>query len=177
MAHYVICTKCGERFDRDSVQAVKTGARRYAHATCDPNNTDFVPLAQKPEEDPDMIKLKNYINQLYGKNANWALINKQIKNYIKDKGYSLSGILKSLIYFYDVQGHDISGSNGGIGIVDYTYQAAYNYYYNLFIAQNQNISKDINNITSKTKEITIPLPKINLPKRLFKFLDEEVENE
>ena len=57
MAHYVICSICGKKFNRDVVQAVRTGSRRYAHASCDPDNKDLVPLEQK-EEDPDLIKLK-----------------------------------------------------------------------------------------------------------------------
>lgn len=34
MAHNVICTICQGRFDRDKVEYVQTGARRYAHAAC-----------------------------------------------------------------------------------------------------------------------------------------------
>lgn len=174
MSHYVICSKCGAKFDRDKVQAVRTGARRYAHATCDPNNTDFVPLLVK-EEDPDLTKLKDFINQLYGKNANWAQINRQIKIYTTENNYTYSGILKSLVYFYQVKGNSIDKSNYALGIVPFVYQDAYNYYYSLFLAQNQNEKKDIKSFVTKVKEITIPLPKINLPKRLFKFLDNDEE--
>lgn len=115
MSHYVICSKCGAKFDRDKVQAVKTGARRYAHASCDPDNKDFVPLAIK-KEDPDLTKLKDYINQKFGKSANWAQINRQIKIYTTENGYSLSGILKSLVYFYDIRGNPIDKSNGALGM-------------------------------------------------------------
>ena len=174
--HLVKCSICGEMFDRGSIQAVRTSARRYAHATCDPDNKDFVPLEVKTE-DPDLTKLKEFINELYGKEANWALINKQIKTYTVENNYSYSGILKSLVYFYKIKGNSVDKSNGGIGIVPYTYQAAYNYYYNLFLAQNQNEKKDVKAIINKVKEITIPLPKIFLPKRLFNLDDEEVENE
>ena len=34
MAHIVKCAVCGNKFDRDKVQAVKVGARRYAHYSC-----------------------------------------------------------------------------------------------------------------------------------------------
>ena len=34
MAHNVTCTICQGRFDRDKVEYVQTGARRYAHAAC-----------------------------------------------------------------------------------------------------------------------------------------------
>lgn len=174
MSHYVICSKCGSKFDRDKVQAVRTGTRRYAHATCDPTNTDFVPLLVK-EEDPELTKLKDYINQKFGKNANWAQINRQIKIYTTENNYSLSGILKSLVYFYDVKNNSIDKSNGAIGIVPFVYQDAYNYYYSLFIAQSQNQQKDVSKIVSKVKEIIIPLPQINLPKRLFNLDDDEGE--
>lgn len=174
MAHLVTCTICGKRFDRDRVQAVKTGARRYAHYECAPDK-ELVPLP-KNEEDPDLTKLKDYINQLFGKEANWAMINKQIKTYTTENQYSYSGILKSLVYFYEVKGNSIDKANGALGIVPFVYQQAYNYYYSLFIAQSQNEQKDVQKITSKVKEIIIPLPKVILPKRLFKFLDEEEEN-
>ena len=174
MGHPVICSICGKRFDRDKVQAVRTGARRYAHATCDKENKDFVPLAEN-KEDADLTKLKDFINQLYGKEANWAQINRQIKIYTTENNYSYSGILKSLVYFYQVKNNSIDKSNGAIGIVPFVYQDAYNYYYSLFLAQNQNEKKDIKSLVTKVKEVTIPLPKINLPKKLFKFLDNDEE--
>ena len=174
MAHNVKCSICGQPFDRDKIQAVKTGARRYAHATCDPNNKDLVPLLIK-QEDSDLTKLKEFINELYGKEANWALINKQIKQYTIENKYSYSGILKSLNYFYRVKGNSVDKSNGGIGIVPFTYKAAYDYYYSLFIAQSQNETKDVKTIINKVKEITIPLPKIIVPKRFFNMDEDEEE--
>ena len=176
MAHYVICSKCGKRFNRDIEQAVRTGARRYGHASCYPDNSDFVPLLVKGE-DPDLTKLKDFINQLYGKNANWAQINRQIKIYTTENNYTYSGILKSLVYFYQVKGNSIDKSNYALGIVPFVYQDAYNYYYSLFLAQNQNKTKDIKSLVTKVKEITIPLPKIILPKRFFNLDDEEVSDD
>ena len=184
MAHPVICSVCGQKFDRDRVQAVRTGARRYAHASCDLNNKNIIPIEIKEkkkkkikEEDSDLTKLKDFINQLYGKEANWALINKQIKTFITENKYSYSGILKSLVYFYQIKGNSIEKSNGGIGIVPFCYNDAYNYYYSLFLAQNQNQTKNVVKMVSKIKEVTIPLPKIKLPKRLFNLDDEVVTNE
>jgi len=174
MAHVVICSVCGCKFDRDKLQAVKSGARRYAHYDCLPTG-ELVPLPEKPKENPDLTKLKDYINEKYGKAANWQLIMRQIKTFTEEKNYSLSGILKSLVYFYDIKHNSVEQSNGGIGIVPYTYQAAYDYYYSLFLAQSQNENKDIKVITSKVKEITIPLPEIKKEKRLFNFLNEETE--
>lgn len=170
MAHYVICSVCGKKFDRDTVQAVKTSARRYAHYTCKPDG-ELIPL---PQKDPDLTKLENYIQKLLGDDYNRARVNKQIKDYVDKDGYSYSGILKSLIYFYEVKGNSKEKANGGIGIVPFIYKDAYNYYYSLFLAQTQNQEKDIVAITSKVKEITIPVPKIIEKKRFFNV---EVEDE
>lgn len=177
MAHKVICGKCGKQFDRDVEQAVKISARRYAHYACFPEG-ELVPLPQKKEkqEDPDLVKLKDYISKLYGDKANWALIMKQIKKFHTEKNFSYSGMLKSLVYFYDVQKNSIDGSNGGIGIIEYCYQAAYQYYYNLFIIQSQNKGKDIPSIVTKVKEVTIPIPRVPKKKgKFFHFLNEELE--
>lgn len=170
--HIVKCPKCGERFDTQVIQAVKVSARRYGHATCYPDLTDFVPLG--PEADPDLIVLKEYITKLYGENARWQLINKQIKQYIKENKYSLSGILKSLVYFYEVKNNSIEKSNYSIGIVPYVYQDAYTYYYNLFMAQEANKNKFL---STQFKEITIRPPWIRGTKQQLFDLGKWEEDE
>lgn len=172
MAHYVICKICGKRFDRDTEQGVKCGNRRYAHYECYPEG-EKVPLLIKNTEDEDLKKLKAYISKIYGKDVNWALVMKQIKEYQKEYNYSLSGILKSLVWFYEVKGNSVEKSKNGIGIVRFVYQEAFNYYYNLFLIKEQNKNVNVHSIT-KTKEIEINLPKVIKHKRLFKFLDEDV---
>lgn len=172
MAHPVICSVCGKKFDRDKVKCVKTGARRYAHYECKPDGK--IVESSIPQEDPDLTKLKEYINQLFGKNANWAQINRQIKIYTTENNYSYSGILKSLVYFYGIKGNSIDKANGALGIVPFIYQDAYNYYYDLFLAQSRNEQKDISEIGNKTIEITIRPPERPVKKRLFKFLDEVI---
>ena len=176
MSHMVICAICGKKFDRDKIQAVKHSARRYSHAVCEPDNENFVPLAEN-QEDPDLTKLKDYINKLFGKSANWAQINRQLKIYTTENGYSYSGILKSLVYFYDVKANSVDKSNGALGIVPYIYQDAYNYYYDLFLAQSRNETKDFSGLFNKTKEITIKPPERPIKKRFFNFLNEVIDNE
>ena len=173
MAHYVICSICGKRFDRDKIQAVKSGARRYAHQSCKPDG-ELVPL---PQVDPDLINLMDCIKEIYGDKANYALIKKQIKQYQEENNYSLSGIQKSLIYFYKVKGNSLDKSGGGIGIVPFVYKDAYNYYYSLFVAQSQNENKNLQQITSKIKEIIIKPPKIKKKIRLFNLGEDEVDDE
>lgn len=174
MAHMVICSVCREKFDRDKVQAVKSGARRYAHHTCMPDG-ELVPL---PQVDAELVKLIEYTQQLLGKEYNAARVKKQIKDFKDEYGYSYSGMLKSLVYFYEVKGNSKDKANGGIGIVPYIYNDAYNYYLNLFLANQQNINKDVKSYTSKVKEITIKAPIIEFSKKLFNFDDDdEVEDE
>lgn len=152
MAHKCKCSVCGIEFDRDKIQAVKSGARRYAHYTCMPTG-ELVPLG--PESDPDREKLIEYINTLF-KEPNWKLINKQLKDYTEQEHYSYSGILKSLVYFYQVKKNSIEKAKNSIGIVPYIYQDAYNYYLSIFLAQQANESKTL---TTTTTEYTIKAPK------------------
>ena len=166
MAHMVKCTVCGESFDRDKVQAVKSGARRYAHYTCLPEG-ELVPLPNAVV-DQDLVDLENYIKNLLGDDYNPARVKKQIKDYKNEYNYSYSGMLKALIWFYEVKGNSIEKANGGIGILPFVYQDAYNYYYSLYLAQLVNEEKDVNQYKTKVREIVIKSPSVaEKPIRLF----------
>ena len=104
MAHKVKCTVCGELFDRDKVQAVKTGARRYAHYTCKPDG-EKVPMANP--EDKDLTALKDYAKNLLGNDYNPARVSAQIKKFHTQYDYSYSGMLKALHWFYDIKKNPI----------------------------------------------------------------------
>lgn len=150
--------------------------RRYAHANCDPGNSRFVPLEEVSEEEKELNNLKDYIDQLYGKSANWGLIAKQIREF-KDKGYTCSGILKTLQYFYEVKKNTPDNSNGGIGIVGFQYKQAHDYYYDLWLASQKNEYKRPEDYVPKVIEVTIVNPERQVKKRpLFTFLDEEKVN-
>ena len=166
MAHMVKCTVCGESFDRDKIQAVKSGARRYAHYTCLPEG-ELVPLPNTVV-DQDLVDLENYIKNLLGDDYNPARVKKQIKDYKTEYNYSYSGMLKALIWFYEVKGNSIEKANGGIGILPFVYQDAYNYYYSLYLAQLVNEEKDVNQYKTKVREIVIKSPSVaEKPIRLF----------
>ena len=166
MAHMVKCTVCGESFDRDKIQAVKSGARRYAHYTCLPEG-ELVPLPNTVV-DQDLVDLENYIKNLLGDDYNPARVKKQIKDYKTEYNYSYSGMLKALVWFYEVKGNSIEKANGGIGILPFVYQDAYNYYYSLYLAQLVNEEKDVNQYKTKVREIVIKSPSVaEKPIRLF----------
>ena len=161
------CAICGIEFDRNAIQAVRHVARRYSHQTCEPDG-ELVPM-EGGANDPELQKLKDYIGTLFGENANWAMINKQIKKYKEETGYSYSGILKSLVYFYDVKHNSKEKANNAIGIVPFCYQDAYNYYYSLFLAQQATQDKTL---ITKVKEIIIKPPKMRGTKQQFFDLGE-----
>lgn len=166
MAHMVKCTVCGKSFDRDKIQAVKSGARRYAHYTCLPEG-ELVPLPNAVV-DQDLVDLENYIKNLLGDDYNPARVKKQIKDYKNEYNYSYSGMLKALVWFYEVKGNSIEKANGGIGILPFVYQDAYNYYYSLYLAQLVNEEKDVNQYKTKVREIVIKSPSVaEKPIRLF----------
>ena len=161
------CAICGKEFDRNAIQAVRHGARRYSHWTCEPDG-ELVPMENKI--DPELDKLNNYIINLLGKDYNAARVKKQIKDF-KEQGMSYSGMLKSLIYFYEVKGNSKEKANGGIGIVPFVYKDAYNYYYDLFMAQQRNENKKP--FIERVREIIIKPPKVEKPVKLFD-LDKEL---
>ena len=83
-------------------------------------------------------------------------------------------MLKALIYHFEIRKGSIEKANGGIGIIPYVYNNARNYYYELWLAQQQNKDKDVEKYIPKVKVIVIPEPRIKERKRkLFTFLDEE----
>ena len=170
----VICTVCKERFDRDKIQAVKSGARRYAHFKCKQDG-EIVPL---PQVDEDLLKLEQYIKHLLDEEYVNPRVRKQINNFKEEYNFSYSGILKSLIYFYEVKGNskDKARETGGIGIVPFVYKEARQYYFDLFMAQNQNQSKDVASLVSQEKEVTIKPPSVFIKKRMFN-LDDDNEKE
>ena len=169
MSHYVKCPKCGETFDRDIIQAVKINGRRYGHAKCYPDNNNFVPLVEKKISEEQ--KIKNYAKSILKEQYVAARVNKQIKDFLAE-GYTASGILKTLIYWYEIKHNDISKAMGGIGIVPYVYKQALDYYYNLYLAEMANVDKDIDEYRPKEIFISIDLPKKEKEVKLWEDEDE-----
>ncbi len=170
MAHLVKCTVCGQQFDRDKIQAVKASARRYAHYSCKPDG-ELVPLAETV--DAELIELETYIVDLLGDDYNPARVKKQIKDFKQSYGYSYSGMLKTLKWFYEIKGNHKSKANGGIGIIPFVYKDALNYYYSLYLAQIAN-ENAVPQYKIKTKEINIQSPEVyRKPPRMFNAEEDE----
>ena len=163
----VKCLYCGEYFDRISEPNVKIG-RRYAHQKCYEAQDEAIIKEEKDKND-----FYDYIKELYGSDYNFVAISKQAERYIKQYNFTYSGMLKTLKWFYEVKGGDKESANGRIGIIPYIYKDAYNYYHNIYLAQQKN--KDIENYTLETKETVITSPRMSnvTSIKLFDLGDEE----
>lgn len=172
MAHYVTCVYCKLRFDRDKEPTTQISARRYAHEECAKKHQK-----EKTQEEKDLEDLENYIMKLFNEPYVNAKVRKQIKDYRKEYNYTYSGMLKTLIWFYEIKGNSIDKANGGIGIIPFVYKNACDYYYSLYIAKLSNESKNIKEYKPKIKEIEIISPAVKIKKPKLFNLDDDVEME
>lgn len=172
MAHYVTCVYCKLRFDRDKEPTTQISARRYAHVECAKKHQK-----EKTQEEKDLEDLENYIMKLLDEPYVNAKTRKQIKDYKKEYNYTYSGMLKTLIWFYEIKGNSTDKANGGIGIIPFVYKNACDYYYSLYMAKLSNESKNIQEYKPKIKEVEIVSPTVETKKhKLFNFdLDNEME--
>ena len=147
---------------------VMLGNGKYIHKACQE--------LEENREKTDKEKLENYIKELFDISYIEPRVKAQIKKYVDEYNYTYSGMQKALYYHYEIKCGDKSKANGGIGIVPYVYQDAYNYFYNLWLAKQKNKDVQVELYTPRVKEIVIPRPERKIKKRpLFTFLDEEVE--
>lgn len=163
----VKCKYCNIQFDRNAEPFVEVGARRYAHKECAEKYAN-----QIPKEEQDYANLEKYIKNLFHIDVLPVRIRKQIKDFKQEYNYSYSGMLKTLIWWYEIKKHDISEAQGGIGIIPWAYSDAEKYYYAIFLANMAN--QDCQVYKPKIKEIEIASPRVKVDQRkLFKFGEDE----
>lgn len=169
MAHIVTCPYCQIKFDRDKEKFVQISARRYVHLKCHQEAEN-----NKTQEQKDQEALEQYIRTLFKEPYLNARIKKQIKDFQAEYQYTYSGMLKTLVYWYEIKGNSIEKANGGIGIIPYVYKDALNYYYSLYLAKLANEDKNIEEYQPLIKEFNIESPRgyIREP-RLFNLDDAE----
>jgi hypothetical protein len=165
--HKCKCVYCQNIFDRDKLPFVQISERRYAHKECADKFQ-----SQKTQDEKDYDALADYIEKLFGVGYISAKIAKQIKDMRTTYGYTYSGMLGTLMYWYEVRGGVLEKANGGVGIVPYKYDEAKEYY--LKIQQANQINANIKGFKTKVTEITIEPPKPEERKpRLFNLEEEE----
>lgn len=154
--HKVKCLYCGEQFDRDREPTKQVSARRYAHFSCWEKH-----ISEMTQEEKDMNAFFEYAKELFKEDYNYLLTVKLADRYIKENNYTYSGMLKTLKWYYEKKGNDISKSNGSIGIIPYIYREAMLYYYSLYQAQLLNEKKDINlYLGNNVREFIIESPRV-----------------
>ena len=164
----VVCAYCKKPMSKKDEDCVMVGNNKYVHKACQE--------LENQREKTDREKLEEYIKELFQISYIEPRIKAQIKKYVEEYNYTYSGMQKALYYHYEIKGGDKSKANGGIGIVPYVYQNAYNYFYELWLAQQKNKDVQIELYQPRVKEIVIPRPERKIKKRpLFTFLDEEGE--
>lgn len=167
MAKAVVkCPICDLSFDRNAEEYVQVG-RRYAHKACHENAQKKISAEQKALAD-----LENYIMAMFKETYVNPRIRQQLKRMVEKYGYSYTGILKTLIYFFEIKGNSIEKANGGIGIVPYVYNDAREYYFRLHEAQKKNEDKEVKNYVKQGKEVVIKPPQ-RKPKQIKLFNLEE----
>lgn len=162
----VICVYCKKPLSKKDSDCVMIGNGKYVHQACQ--------QLEEQREKTDREKLEEYIKELFNISYIEPRVKGQIKKFMEEYNYTYSGMQKALYYHYEIKGGDKSKANGGIGIIPYVYKDAYNYHYNLWLAQQKNKDVEIELYEPKVKEITIPRPQRKVKKReLFTFLDEK----
>ncbi len=171
--HMVKCLYCGQTFDASKEEFVKPKANRYAHKSCAEKYE-----ASKTKEEKDKERLEEYIKELFNITTLTSKIKNQIKMYAEKK-YTYSGMWKSLKYFYEVKGNSIEKAQGGIGIIPYVWDEAFNYWRALWEAQERNKEIKAEQFILPAREIHIEPPQrqpMKHTRKLFTFLDEEEDS-
>lgn len=169
--HMVKCLYCGEMFDASVTPFVKPNARRYAHKTCAQSAEE-----NKSQDIKDREALERYIKQLFGITSISPKIKKQIDTYKTTNNYSYTGMHKTLKYFFEIKGNSIEKANGGIGIIPYVYDEAFNYWRAIWEAKERNENVKVEQYILPVREIHIVPPQrqpMKHMRKLFTFLDED----
>lgn len=167
--HMVKCKYCGVQFDANQEPYVKVSARRYAHKTCAEEYEN-----NKTQEEKDEESFFKYVQELFGKDYNYLTTKKLAQKYVKENGYTYSGMLKSLIWFYEIKKNSKEKANGSIGIIPFIYSQAKEYYYALYLNKLTNEEKDIKQYIPKVKVIKVEAPYVYVkPHKLFNMEEED----
>lgn len=167
----VKCFYCGQTFDASVEPFIKPNSRRYAHKEC-AESAD----GHKTKEQKDKETLEDYINELFGTKSISPKVKKQIEDYKVNKNFTYSGMHKTLKYWFEIRKEPLEKANGGIGIVPYIYDEAFQYWRALWEARERNKEVKISNYVLPVKEVHISSPQREPMKhirKLFTFLDEE----
>lgn len=163
------CMYCKKPINLLEDEYVQPFENLYAHKECQDKEE------QRPKSDREQLEM--YIANLYGEDFCPPRLQQQIIKFETERGLTYSGMLKSLIYFYDIKNNPIPEYQS-VGIIPYIYDEAKEYYKKLYYASLYNSQRDIKSYIPKEQKISITQPHREAVHRrnLFTFLDEEGED-
>lgn len=151
----VKCPHCNEQIDRNVEQFI-LHSKRYYHEEC------FGVANASAKVRYDLI---NYICYLHNIKVPTGYMFRQIKEFEENNGFKLPGIQLTLQYYHEVKDNPVVQGTG-IGIVEYFYYEARDYFINLNKIKAHNVNIKIDN----TEEVIYVKPPKN---REIKTIDLE----
>lgn len=112
----------------------------------------------------DKDSLFEYIKEVYHAERVSPAVYTQAKRFHENAGYSYSGMEKAFRYFTEIKKGKL-GIDQNLGILPYIWEEAKNYYYQLWLIENQNSEP----LETPIIEITIKQP-VKKPERIVKEL-------
>lgn len=161
MAHLVTCFYCKEKFDRDKIDFVKISERRYAHKICHEQKSQ-----EQDSEIQNLVALEKYILKLFKWDYVLPRVQKQIKEFHNQNGYSYSGMLKSLKWFYEIKNNKLpppGDPSNNISIIPFIYENALRYDYTLFLLNDINEQKLKDGFKASERVVEIKAPRAKRP--------------
>lgn len=103
----------------------------------------------------DMIHKKGY--ELFGSSYDRNLMDKRIARWKKD-GFTVSGMWKTIHWYFDIEHNSTEESNNGFGIVPYAFYEAKKYYTDLWKLHKGSYTEDAMDkmIDAATDEVSVP---------------------
>lgn len=143
MARPVKCPVCEEYFDRDEEEFV-TYSKRHYHKSC------FDTYKKDADQYKDLIE---YICTLRNETKPTTFVTKQIQRFRSDEfGYTVQGIKLALYYYTEILGKRlIQDKKVGIGIVEYIYDEAQQYFLDLQDVVKHN--RSVNNLKQEKRPV------------------------
>lgn len=150
----IICAYCGKTIEGTKY---RTHKRKKYHSLCfqelqgcaEADNS----VKQGDMQSEERRHLEGYVCSAFGLESVPYLICKQIEDYTSQNGFTLTGIEKSLHYFYTVKGNPVDRRKPSIGIVPYVYEEARLFYERAFETnwKNKAIQLEDKNVTVKIR--------------------------
>lgn len=154
----------------------------YYHLDCYKTWVDgkkgYKDITSTSSQETYLENIKYYLYKELKMSVDFAKLSSQLKNFLK-QGYTLKGILFTLVYFYDIKKGDIDRAHGGIGIVPFIYEEAKQYWIEQSSLRHNILDQIEKQMQERRERETIIVKRNNRKKKIISHLDEigELEDE